>query len=138
MHANIISRELAKHRQMYVLIIADGVDGTMNNLRCFLTLIILATALACGCNTADTPLKSDTTPESTKEIIVTNLENGFWFYDAHTGQLLKEYPLNLPERSPRTYGFWQQRPYFLSVADDKTILYVLPELVFPYAHNPTP
>jgi len=61
--------------------------------------------------------------------IVTNVDNGFWFYDAKTGQLLNEYPLNLPGKSPYTYGFWQQRPYLISENNGKTTLYVLPENV---------
>jgi len=54
-------------------------------------------------------------------------KKGFWFFDAQTGQLLKDYRLNYPVDGPYIYGFWKQRPYFFSNANGKTTLYILPE-----------
>ena len=64
---------------------------------------------------------------------VTNT-NGFYLFDARSGQLLQEYALDIAEHSPSPYGFWGQRPYFFEESFkpgyEKRVLWVLPEAVF--------
>jgi hypothetical protein len=55
-------------------------------------------------------------------------KNGFLFFDAQTGLLLKDYLLDFSGDSlNHDYGFWQQRPYFFSSGEGKVTLYILPE-----------